>query len=293
MCRCPTTSTGRAEHPRSAPGVGVEPYASKALIRAMHETLPLDRRAPGEALLDVVENSRRTTPATCSSMSDQLGTIEQLLRHLAEALEPLADELHRRCCRTSASDTGRVERAGRGRLCACIVRRRGFARSDAGSDHRGDGWQRRDIIAKSAALGVRIAQVAATASQLADTIKQAANADGVLTPARRRTSTIASTISWRGWQAARSAHARAEAPAAGGDPRSARDVHEHCAARGVGRPTAPPHIRRGFGFDRVVTLFEDPQQYARDLYGWGDPASTAGRRGERWQIRPDVSAATR
>ena len=39
-----------------------------------------------------------------------------------------------------------------------------------------------------------------------------------------------------------------------------------------GDPTAPPHIRRGFGFDRVVTLFEDPQQYARDLYGWGDPA---------------------
>jgi hypothetical protein len=39
-----------------------------------------------------------------------------------------------------------------------------------------------------------------------------------------------------------------------------------------GDPTAPPHVRRALALDRVVGIFEDPAQVARDLYGWGDPA---------------------
>ena len=207
-------------------------------------------------------------------MSDQLGTIEQLLRHLAEALEPLADELTPALLQDVGIGIPAAWNAQVAGDFAHVSSAAGVvARSDAGSDHRGDGWQRRQHHRKSAALGVRIAQVAATASQLADTIKQAANADGTLTPAQKTHFNNSVNDLF-----ARVAELLAVRTLEQKLPQLAAildllGMFTSTALPGVsGDPTAPPHIRRGFGFDRVVTLFEDPQQYARDLYGWGDPA---------------------
>jgi hypothetical protein len=205
-------------------------------------------------------------------MPDQAGTIEQLLRHLSEALQPLADELSPALLQDIGigipaawsaqvdSEFAHVSSAARALPAATTELINASASGNAVT-----------IIARSAALGIRIAELAATSVQLADTIRQAANADGTLSAAQKtnfnnRLNNFFLRLSEL--MAVRMLEKRLPQFAAildlGG-------VFSNTVMPGVpGDPTAPPHIRRGLDLARIPKLFQEPAELARELYGWGD-----------------------
>jgi hypothetical protein len=207
-------------------------------------------------------------------MPDQLGTIEQLLRHLAESLEPLADEL------TPAllQDVGiGIPAAWSGQVDSDFTHVSSAARALPAATQdliaAAAGGNAVNIIARSAALGLRIAQIAVTAKQLADTIKAAAAGDGTLTAAQKQhfNDSLATFFTrLTELMAVRTLERKLPQLAAILD---LLGMFSSTPMPGIdGDPTAPPHLRRGLGLNRVVKLFQDPKQYARDLYGWGDAA---------------------
>ena len=207
-------------------------------------------------------------------MPDQMGTIEQLLRHLAEALEPLADELNP----ALLQDVGiGIPAAWSAQVDSDFTHVSSAARALPAATQdlitAATGGNAVNIIARSAALGIRIAQVAATATQLANSISAAANGDGTLTAAQKQhfNNKVASLFERLAeLMAVRTLERKLPQLAAILD---LLGMFSSTPMPGIdGDPTAPPYIFRGLGLDRVVTLFEDPKKYARDLYGWGDPA---------------------
>jgi hypothetical protein len=207
-------------------------------------------------------------------MPDQLGTLELLLRHLAESLKPLADEL------TPAllQDVGiGIPAAWSAQVDSGFTHVSSAARELPAATQdlitAATGGNAVNIIAKSVALGVRIAQVAATATQLADTIRSAANGDALLTPGQKQHfSDSVDDLFMRlsELMAVRTLENRLPQLAGILD---LLGLFSNTPMPGADSDfTAPPHIRRGLGLNNVVKLFKDPKQYARELYGWGDPA---------------------
>ena len=211
-------------------------------------------------------------------MPDQAGTIEQLLRHLSEALQPLADELSPALLQDIGigipaawsaqvdSEFAHVSSAAQALPAVTTALINASASGNAVT-----------IIARSAELGVRIAELAATSIQLADTIRQAANADGTLSAAQKlhfndRLDNFFLRLGEL--MAVRMLEKRLPQFAAildlGG-------VFSSTVMPGTpGDPTAPPHIRRGLDLARIPKLFQEPTALANELYGWGD-ASFDGR----------------
>ena len=207
-------------------------------------------------------------------MPDQAGTIEQLLGTLADVLEPLADEL----TPTLLQDTGiGIPAAWDGQLRGAFDHVASAAR--ALPDAAGNlatataGGNAVNIIAASVLLGGRIAELAATSVQLGDAIAAAANADPSFTPAQKAEFTARTRDCF-----ARLAELMALRLLEQQFPQLARTLNltgilTSTVEPGVpGDATAPPHIRRRMRLDRVVQLFQDPNAYVRELYGWGDPA---------------------
>jgi hypothetical protein len=206
-------------------------------------------------------------------MPDQLGTIEQLLRHLSEALQPLADELSP----ALLQDVGiGIPAAWSAQLDSEFAHVSSAARALTPATNElitaAAGGNAVAIIARSAALGIRIAELAATAIQLGATIRQAANADGSLSAAQKAhfdSSVDQLFARLTELMAVRTLERQLPQLAAILD---LLGVFSRTVLPGVpGDPTAPPHIRRGLALNNVVTLFENPNQLARELYGWSDP----------------------
>ncbi len=207
-------------------------------------------------------------------MPDQAGTIELLLGQLSKALEPLADELTPSLLQDigigiPAAWAGQVE-SGFAHVSSAAGALPAAAQALATASSGGSAV---DIIAKGAALGVRIAELAATSAQLAETIKQAANADVSFSAAQKThfSDSVADLFArLTELMAIRSLERQLPQMAAILD---LLGLFTRTVKPGVpGDPTAPPHIRRGLALNRVVQVFADPKEYARDLYGFGDPA---------------------
>lgn len=207
-------------------------------------------------------------------MPDQAGTIESLLTQLADALAPLADEL------TPAllQDLGiGIPAAWSGKVAGAFTHVSSAARAltPAVADLTAatTGGSAVTIIAKSAALGIRIAEMAAASVQLGDTIGQAATADGSLTPAQKAHFTAS-----LGDFFARLTELMALRLLEKKLPQLAALLDVTGIATSTilpGTPgdfTAPPHVRRGFNLNHLAKLFQDPQGLVHDLYQWGDPA---------------------
>jgi hypothetical protein len=207
-------------------------------------------------------------------MPDQAGTIERLLTQLADALAPLADEL------TPAllQDLGiGIPAAWSGQVAGAFTHVSSAARAltPAAADLAAatTGGNAVTIIAKSAALGIRIAEMAAASVQLGDTIGQAATADGSLTPAQKAhfTASVGDFF-------ARLTELMALRLLEKKLPQLAALLDVTGIATSTilpGTPgdfTAPPHVRRGFNLNHLAKLFQDPQGLVHDLYQWGDPA---------------------
>ncbi len=207
-------------------------------------------------------------------MPDQAGTIELLLGQLSKALEPLAEELTPALLQDvgigiPAAWTAQVE-SGFSHVSSAAGALPAAAQDLATASTGGNAVQ---IIAKSVALGVRIAELAATSVQLADTITQAANADGTLTAAQK--THFADSVQdffarLTELMVIRTLEKRLPQIAAILDLLGffTKDVKPGIP----GDATAPPHIKRGLELNRVVKVFQDPAGLAKDLYGWGDPA---------------------
>ena len=206
-------------------------------------------------------------------MPDQLGTIEQLLRHLSEALQPLADELSP----ALLQDVGiGIPEAWNAQLESEFAHVSSAARALTPATQAlisaAAGGSAVTIIARSAALGIRIGELAATAIQLGATIRQAANSDGTLSPAQQahfNSSVDQLFARLTELMAVRTLERQLPQLAAILD---LAGIFSKTVLPGVpGDPTAPPHIRRGLALDRIVQLFEEPAELARELYGWGEP----------------------
>lgn len=206
-------------------------------------------------------------------MPDQAGTIEQLLSQLADVLSPLADEL------TPAllQDVGiGIPPAWAGQIDSAMahVASAAGALAPAAQDlaTASTTGNAVTIIAKSAALGVRIGQLAVAAKQLSDTVGQAATADASLTPAQKAHFTASLDHLFARLtelMALRTLEKKLPQLAALLD---VTGIATSNISPGVsGDFTAPPHVRRGFDLQRLVQLFQDPMGLARDLYQWGDP----------------------
>ena len=194
-------------------------------------------------------------------MSD-LGTIELLLRHLAESLEPLADELNPALLQDIGigipaawapqidSDFTHVSSAAKTLPPATQELITAAAGGDAVT-----------IIARSAALGIRIAQVAVTAQQLADHIKAAANTDGTLTPQQKQhfNDQLASLfMRLAELTAVRNLEKRLPQLAAILD---LLGMFTSTPMPGIpGDPTAPPYIRRGLGTRERRRSLQGPEE---------------------------------
>jgi Family of unknown function (DUF6603) len=206
-------------------------------------------------------------------MPDQPGTIEQLLTHLANALAPFADELSP----ALLQDLGiGIPAAWNAQVQSSLRHVSSAARAlpPAVQDlaAASSGGNAAAIIAKSVVLGVRIAEFAASANQLGVTLTQAANTDGALTVAQKARFT-ASLTNFFGRLAELAALRTLEKEL----PQLAAlldltGIATSTVTPGVpGDFTAPPHVRRGFDLNKIVDLFKDPSELARDLYQWGDP----------------------
>jgi hypothetical protein len=205
-------------------------------------------------------------------MPDQPGTIEQLLIRLSDALQPLADELSPALLQDIGvgipaawtaqveSDFTHVSSAARSLPAATQALITAAAGGNAVV-----------IIARSAELGIRITQVAATATQLANTIQQAVNSDGSLSPAQKtRFNNSVNDLFARLTELMAVRTLERELPRLAAILDLA-GVFTSTVIPGIpGDPTAPPHIRRGLGLNRVVKLFQDPNDLAHELYGWGE-----------------------
>jgi hypothetical protein len=205
-------------------------------------------------------------------MPDQLGTIEQLLRHLAESLEPLGDEL------TPALllDIGvGIPAAWAPQVDSDFTHVSSAAKtlSPATQDlvTAAGGGDAVTIIAKSAVLGVRIAQVAVTAKQLADHIKAAANADGTLTAQQKQhfNDRLASLF-LRLAELTAVSNLEKRLPQLAGILDLLGMFSSTSMPGTPGDATAPPYIKRELGLGNVVDLFKDPKKFAMDQYGWGN-----------------------
>jgi hypothetical protein len=207
-------------------------------------------------------------------MPDQPGTIERLLSQLADALSPLADEL------TPAllQDLGiGIPAAWSAQISSAMTHVSSAARAlpPAAQDlaAASAGGNALTIIAKSAALGVRIAEMATASKQLGDTINQASTADGTLTPAQKAhfaTSVDKFFSRLTELLALRTLEKKLPQLAALLDLTGIATAT--ITAGTPGDFTAPPHVRRGFDLNHLVKLFQDPMGLVRDLYQWGDPA---------------------
>lgn len=206
-------------------------------------------------------------------MPDQPGTIEELLTQLANALAPLADELSPALLQDlgigiPAAWNGQVQ----GSLTHVSSAARALTPAVQDLATASSGGSAPAIIAKSAVLGVRIAEFAASAKQLGDGLVQAATADGSLTAAQkaRFTASLGNFFSRIvELMALRSLEKKLPQMAALLD---LSGIATSTLSPGVpGDFTAPPHVHRGFALNRLVDLFKDPMKLARDLYQWGDP----------------------
>lgn len=207
-------------------------------------------------------------------MPDQPGTIEQLLGQLSKALEPLADELTPALLQDigigiPAAWTAQVQ-SGFTHVSSSARALPPAAQALATSSAGGNAV---DIIAKSAALGIRIAELAATSVQLGDSIRQAANADASLSAAQKThfsDSVDDFFARLTELMVIRSLERQLPQMAAILD---LAGFFVKTVEPGIpGDATAPPHVRRELNLNRLVTLFQDPGEYAKELYGWGDPA---------------------
>jgi hypothetical protein len=207
-------------------------------------------------------------------MPDQAGTIEQLLGTLSDLLEPLADEL----TPTLLQDVGiGIPAAWDGQLRGAFEHVASAARAlpDAASNlaTATAGGNAASIIAASLVLGGRIAELAATSVLLGDAITAAANADPSLTAAQKaefaaRTADFFARIT----ELMALKLLEKQLPQLG-RTLNLTGILTSTVEPGVpGDFTAPPHIRRRMRLDRVVQLFQDPNAYVRELYGWGHPA---------------------
>ena len=205
-------------------------------------------------------------------MPDQMGTVEQLLIQLSRVLEPLADEISP----AMLQDIGIGIPSGwlpqvEGGFSHLASAARALTPAAQDLATAAAGGAAIDIIAKSAALGVRLAELAATAGQLRATIEQLANADPTLNPAQRarfaaNVADLFARLTDR--MAVRSLENRLPQLAAILD---LAGLSTSTVAPGVaGDPTAPPHVQRGLHLNRIVRLFQDPAGLAEELYGWGD-----------------------
>ena len=207
-------------------------------------------------------------------MPEQQGTIERLLSQLAGALSPLADEL------TPAllQDLGiGIPAAWSGQISSSVTHVSSAARAltPAAQDlaTASASGNAITIIAKGAALGVRIAELAAASKQLGDTIGQAATADGSLTPAQKAhfTASVDKLFArLTELMALRTLEKKLPQLAALLD---VTGIATSTITQGTpGDFTSPPHVRRAFDLNHLVKLFQDPAGLTRELYQWGDPA---------------------
>jgi hypothetical protein len=206
-------------------------------------------------------------------MSDNAGTLERVLRRLAEALEPLGEEIGPALINELGLG---MPAAWQTQLNSSFQAVRSAAQALPGAlDQLGQAitsGNTGEIIAKGVLLGQKIAEitlsVAATASQLI----QLAQADGTLNPAQKANvqqfadrffPRLAETLIIRLLEtklpqlaATLNLLGIAEKTRQTGDP---ADL------------TAPPYPRRELRLDRIARIFKEPASYARDLVDFGAP----------------------
>jgi len=215
------------------------------------------------------------------------GTLELLLRRLAEALEPLGEELN----------VGFLVELGAGlpagwhndsQLTGAFqsVRSAVQALPEAVTDLSDaiDGGDVVDIIARGVALGGKIAEVIATAVQLGEVIDQLAQADPGLTGDQKaHLQNLGQQFVARLMETMTVRLLEEKLPQLFAALDTIGLAEKNLLQPDSADPTQPPYRQRSLHLDRIVDLFQSPAQYMEDLTDWGKPSFDGRKLFERLQ----------
>ncbi|MCB9081825.1 MAG: hypothetical protein H6555_08965 [Lewinellaceae bacterium] len=203
------------------------------------------------------------------------GTFELVLRRLAEALEPVGEELTvgflydlgagiPASWRTNGQLTGAFQSVGSAA--------RALPASVTALSTAIGGGNELDIIAKGVALGAKIAEVAATGVQLGTVLNNLTQGDGALSgPQKAYLQQLANSFFPRMLETMVVKLLEQKLPQLFGALELLGFVEKSVQQAGSGDAVQPPFVRRSIHLDRLVQLFQSPATYAADLTDWGKP----------------------